>query len=284
MPIPGIAELEAPVLRVLSESKEEVRARELEHRVADALRLTENERDERLPSGAPVFRSRLNAALGRLLDQGSIERPQWGYYKITQNGKQRLGGMGTQAPSQPVAKEQAPDLAPEERMDLAYKELETALAQELLRRVRDVEPSFFERVVIQLLEKMGYGSGLEGAARVVGRSGDGGIDGVIHLDPLGLNRVYVQAKRYAPDQRVTAAQIREFSGALNSQRGVTQGVFITTSRFTDDARGTAANLPQRIVLIDGDELARLMIRYDVGVRVAGTFHVKKIDEDFFLEE
>lgn len=161
--------------------------------------------------------------------------------------------------------------------------MERSLRAELLHRIRNVEPKFFENLVVDLLVGMGYGSELGGRAEAIGRSGDGGIDGMIDQDPLGLDRVYVQAKRYAEDNPVGAPAILQFSGAL-AQRGATRGVFITTSRFTDEARATAARLPQRIVLIDGEELARLLIRHDVGVRIAESFHIKKIDEDYFLEE
>jgi restriction system protein len=172
---------------------------------------------------------------------------------------------------------------PEERIEGAAVELEAALRSELVARIRSAKPAFFERLVVELLVKMGYGSALGGRAEAIGRSGDGGIDGMIDQDPLGLDRVYLQAKRYAEDNPVGSPAILQFSGAL-AQRGATRGVFITTSRFTEDARATAARLPQRIVLIDGDELARLLIRHDVGVRIAQTIQVKKIDEDFFLEE
>ena len=172
---------------------------------------------------------------------------------------------------------------PEERLRSAAAELEATRRSELLARLRDMPPALFERAVVRLLPAMGYGSDLAGTAAAIGRSGDGGLDGMIDQDPLGLDRVYVQAKRYAADNPVGSPAILQFSGAL-AQRGAARGVFITTSRFTDDARATAARLPQRIVLIDGEELARLMIRHDVGVRIAETVHVKRIDEDFFLEE
>jgi len=138
----------------------------------------------------------------------------------------------------------------EERLRSAAAELEAALRAELLDRIRKLPPDFFERAVVRLLPAMGYGSDLGGTAAAIGRSGDGGLDGMIDQDPLGLDRVYVQAKRYAADNPVGSPAILQFSGAL-AQRGAARGVFITTSRFTDDARATAARLPQRMVLIDG---------------------------------
>jgi restriction system protein len=172
---------------------------------------------------------------------------------------------------------------PEERLRSAAAELEATLRSELLERLRDMPPAFFERAVVQLLVAMGYGSDRGGTAAAIGRSGDGGVDGMIDQDPLGLDRVYVQAKRYAADNPVGSPAILQFSGAL-AQRGAARGVFITTSRFTEDARATAARLPQRIVLIDGEELARLVIRHDVGVRIAETVPVERVDADFFSEE
>lgn len=172
---------------------------------------------------------------------------------------------------------------PLERIQGAHAELEEALRGELLDRLRRGPPQFFERAVVALLVAMGYGHEQGGSAQVVGGTGDGGIDGLVDQDPLGLDRVYVQAKRYGPGNVVGSPQIREFAGAL-SQAHAAKGVYITTSSFTSDAKTTSERLPQRIVLIDGERLAALMIRHDIGVRIAETFHVKRIDEDFFLEE
>jgi restriction system protein len=153
----------------------------------------------------------------------------------------------------------------------------------LLDRVLAAPPSFFEELIVSLLLKMGYGGSREDAGRAVGKSGDGGIDGVIDQDPLGLDRVYLQAKRYKLDLPVSEPEIRGFSGSLGAAKA-NKGVFVTTSYFTPPAQQFAEKHPFKLVLIDGVQLAALMIRHDVGVRTAETLHVKKIDEDFFGDE
>jgi restriction system protein len=149
-----------------------------------------------------------------------------------------------------------------------------------LDRVREALPVFFEQLIVELLVAMGYGGSSEGAVRALGRSGDGGVDGVIDQDPLGLDQVYVQAKRYAEGNAIGPGPVREFFGALNLRKAH-KGVFVTTSSFTPSAVQTAKDLGVRVVLIEGDELARLMIRYNIGCRDEETLHIKKIDEDFF---
>jgi restriction system protein len=143
-------------------------------------------------------------------------------------------------------------------------------------------PEFFEGLVVSLLVSMGYGGSLEDAGQELGRSGDGGVDGVIDQDALGLDRVYIQAKRYQLGNPVTAGQIRDFFGSLDRFKAA-KGVLVTTSTFTKDAKDTVAQLSKRIVLIDGDQLADLMIKYDVGCRAEETLYLKKVDEDFFPE-
>jgi restriction system protein len=247
-----------------------------------------------------VIASRTHWAITYLAQARLLERTRRGFVRLTDRGRELLAraperidnSVLTQFPEFVAFKQRSrgpgpvvvePAKTPEERLRSAAAELEATLRSELLERLRDMPPAFFERAVVQLLVAMGYGSDRGGTAAAIGRSGDGGVDGMIDQDPLGLDRVYVQAKRYAADNPVGSPAILQFSGAL-AQRGAARGVFITTSRFTEDARATAARLPQRIVLIDGEELARLMIRHDVGVRIAETVPVERIDEDFFLEE
>lgn len=312
MPIPDYQTLMLPVLRACGDGREH-RTADLVRSMADEFGLSEEERRLTIPSGgATVIANRTHWAVTYMAQAGLLERPRRGFVRITNRGKELLasrpdrvdnnilnnyeefvkfrerarwspshGGNGSTSASLPPSG--VTGESPEERIRVAALELEGSLRSDLLRRIRGAEPRFFERVVVDLLVRMGYGSELGGRAEAIGRSGDGGIDGMIDQDPLGLDRVYVQAKRYAEDNAVGAPAILQFSGAL-AQRGATRGVFITTSRFTDEARATAARLPQRIVLIDGEELARLLIRHDVGVRIAESFHIKKIDEDFFLEE
>ena len=175
-----------------------------------------------------------------------------------------------------------PALAPEESIRAARDEIEEALADDLIETVLSKTPAFFERLIVQLVVKMGYGGSLTDAGRALGRGGDGGVDGVIDEDALGLDRVYVQAKRYKAVNTVGPGAIRDFFGALDAFRA-NKGLFVTTSSFSPDAVRTTNNLSKRIVLVDGARLAALMIRYDVGVRVIETIPIKKIDEDFFDE-
>jgi len=172
---------------------------------------------------------------------------------------------------------------PDELLRETVKDLERSLSSDLLQRILSAPPVFFENLIVTLLLGMGYGGSREDAGRAIGKSGDGGIDGVIDQDPLGLDRVYVQAKRYKIDSPVSEPEIRAFSGSLGAAKA-NKGVFVTTSYFTRPAIDFAERHPFKMVLIDGALLTTLMIRHDVGVRIADTLHVKKIDEDFFSED
>jgi len=165
-------------------------------------------------------------------------------------------------------------------MRLAHKQIDGALAQDLLDRIREAPPDFFERLIVNLLLSMGYGGSTENAGRTLGRSGDDGVDGVIDQDALGLDRVYIQAKRYAAGNGIGAGAIRDFFGSLDRHKA-TKGLFVTTSTFSASAKETAELLSKRIVLVDGDHLARLMIRHNVGCRVEDTLEIKRVDEEFF---
>lgn len=171
-------------------------------------------------------------------------------------------------------------ITPDEQMRQARDRIESNLAQDMLSKIVVAPPEFFEKVVIKLLIGMGYGGSVSDAGRALGRSGDGGVDGVIDEDALGLDRIYVQAKRYKDDNPVGSGAIRDFFGALD-QFKATKGLFVTTSKFTASANSTASGLSKRIVLIDGQMLARLMIRYEVGCRVEEQLFIKRLDEDFF---
>ena len=173
-------------------------------------------------------------------------------------------------------------LTPDEAIRQAQRQLETALAEELLLRIQQAPPVFFERLIVQLVVAMGYGGSSEQAGRAIGKSGDGGVDGVIDEDPLGLDRIYLQAKRYKPGSNVGAPEVQGFFGALD-QLGAHKGIFATTAGFTAQARATAASLSKRIVLIDGDLLASLMIRHGVGCRVEESVPIRRIDEEMFAE-
>jgi restriction system protein len=173
-----------------------------------------------------------------------------------------------------------PKQTPDETMRMAYRQIETALAQDLLDRIRQAPPDFFERLIVSLLLGMGYGGSAENAGRTLGRSGDDGVDGVIDQDALGLDRVYIQAKRYAVGNNIGPGAIRDFFGSLDRHKA-SKGLFVTTSTFSTAARETAEHLSKRIVLIDGDQLAHLMIRHNVGCRIEDTLYIKKVDEEFF---
>ena len=170
-------------------------------------------------------------------------------------------------------------LTPEEDIARNIKNIDEILARQLLNRIREEDPNVLERLILKTLRAMGYG-GKEGVGNITGGSGDGGVDGVIDQDPLGIDKIYFQAKRYQANVKISSGDIRDFSGALNL-KGVTKGVFVTASSFTPAAFDTAEKLNQNIILIDGQNLVKLMIQYNVGCRIEKTYEVKRIDEDYF---
>jgi restriction system protein len=161
-------------------------------------------------------------------------------------------------------------------------EINGSLRSQVLDRIAELSPAFFERLVVDLIVAMGYGGNRQIVAQRLGRSNDEGIDGVVNEDPLGLDVVYIQAKRYAKDNTVGRERIQQFAGALVGQ-GASKGVFVTTSSFSSGARDYARRIPQRIILIDGEDLTRLMVQYQVGVRIERTVDLKRIDMDYFDE-
>ena len=184
---------------------------------------------------------------------------------------------GKRNPDPPVVE------TPEEALERAAQQLRSDLEADVLQRVRDAEPGFLERVIVELLIAMGYGGGDAAQGNVTGKVGDGGIDGTIREDALGLDEVYVQAKRYAAGSTVGANDLRNFAGAIDAA-GTTKGVFVTTAGFTSAARDYVARSPKRIVLIDGEALARLLVRHGIGVRTRVRHEIKRIDEDYFSQE
>ena len=185
-----------------------------------------------------------------------------------------LGGLVT------AAEVEVETLPPEVRLETLKREVDSALAAEILVNIKSCSPVYFERLVVQLMIQMGYGGSREEAGKAVGRSGDGGIDGIINEDRLGLDAIYLQAKRW--EGVVGRPEIMRFVGALAGQRA-TKGVFITTSRFTQEAKDYASTSQYKVVLMDGERLADLMIEHDLGVSVAATYHLKRIDSDFFSD-
>lgn len=279
--------------------------------VANEFDITSEERQETSAGGKTlIFANRVNWATVELKGAGLLERPRRGFCRITADGEKVL----TDPPSRidrkflktrPVyiawAQKSAPgkearpndveelehkldiDIelgTPEEIAEQAALKIKTALETELLERVHHAPPEFLERLVIDLLGKMGYGGGDPKMGSVTGKPGDGGIDGKIKEDTLGLDEVYVQAKRYDPQKMVGGGDIRNFVGAIDAE-GVSKGVFVTTAKFNQAAKAVARNSSKRIILIDGEELARLMVENGVGVREKTTIEIKRIDEDYF---
>jgi restriction system protein len=191
------------------------------------------------------------------------------------------GGAGEGGPAL-AADVVAATRTPEEQIDASFKSLSAALEVDLIERVREMSPGFFERLIVDLLIAMGYGGGRAEMGQAIGRSGDRGIDGMIKEDALGLDIVYVQAKRYGDGNAVGRSEVQSFAGSLDGV-GATKGIFFGTSTFRQGARDYVGRISKRIVLIDGAELARLMVQHNVGVRTRTTYEVKKIDEDYFTE-
>jgi len=302
MPVPDYQSLMLPVLTISAGG--EIRIGDAADRLADQLKLSPDERTRLLPSGKQtLFGNRVHWAKTYLNKAGLVEGTRRGHFRITARGQQVLACHPTRidneflnqfpefrqfkersaestaaAPAEPIFVSEAE--TPDEVMRTAHKQIEASLGSDLLDRVRAAPPAFFERLIVNLLLSMGYGGSAVDAGRALGRSGDDGVDGVIDQDALGLDRVYIQAKRYAEGNNIGAGAIRDFFGSLDRHKA-TKGLFVTTSAFSTAARETAEFLSKRIVLIDGGQLARLMIRHNVGCRVEEVLHIKKVDEDFF---
>lgn len=295
-----------PTLKVMNDGS--VRHwRDFQPLVADLVQLTDEQRKEMLPSGGQLkYQNRIGWAVSFLTNVGAIERPKRGHYQITDAGRQLIELFPNGAkerdikalgedPASPIRayKSAAPRskktdtgtdveesaMTPLEQVQSGVERIHEEIAADLLARLQGKEPEFFEQAVVDLLLAMGYG-GTTGAGNVTQLSNDGGIDGVIDQDVLGLNRVYIQAKRYKDDNTVGRPDLQAFVGAISGKAD--SGVFITTSRFSDGARQYAENVPTRIILIDGKRLTKLMIRYGVGVQVKEIYKVVEIDEDFFV--
>lgn len=306
MAIPDYQSLMLPVLRY-SEAGE-VKIGDVVDKIAFELQLNDDELAELIPSGKQTtYSNRVHWAKSYLKQAGLIQPTKRAHFAITQRGRDVLkSGVQridikflkqfsefvdfqnrsnvdeeTTAPLLPVHDVQQFDSrTPDDLMRQTSLTIHAALGNEILDRLRISKPAFFERVVVQLLLAMGYGGTLAQAGKAIGKSGDNGVDGVIDQDTLGLDRVYVQAKRYAEDTTVGAGDIRDFFGSLDMHKA-TKGLFVTTSSFTKAAMETAEKLGKRIVLVDGRDLTKLMIRFNVGCRVEEVFEMKKIDEDFF---
>jgi restriction system protein len=302
MPIPDYQSAMLPLLRLAADGAEH-RLRDAIDQLATEFAVTPEERVQMLPSGtAPVFNSRVAWARTYLKQAGLLEAPRRGSFRITDAGRKLLtkkpkaitGRLLEQYPAfrefqaRSKANTAAPALVaepitstPEDRLEAAYQELRAAVESELLDLVKGATPAFFERLVLELLVRMGYGGSRKEAAKAVGQTGDGGIDGIIVQDRLGLDVIYVQAKRWG-SAVVGRPDVQRFAGALQGQRA-RKGVFLTTSTFSKDARDYATSIDSRIILIDGKRLTELMVEFNVGVSGGATYEVKRVDSDFFAE-
>lgn len=309
--IPNYQEFMRPFLQIAFKAYNngqvnEVKLRDVISQLAEQFNLTDEERTETLPSGKQsVLDNRVGWARTYLTKAGLLDVTRRAHFVITPRGIDALkdnvdinneylkrfdefvafkqknnDSTETQSTTVLPAADAESDITPDEALRSAYRKINDALAEEIIERTRKVTPAFFENLLIELLLAMGYGGTGEGAAHALGKSGDNGIDGVINQDPLGVDQIYIQAKRYAKGNNVGSGDIRDFFGALNLKKAQ-KGIFITTSDFTPSAMQTAKDLGMRIVLINGKELAKLMLRYNIGSRDEQVLHLKKIDEEFF---
>ena len=303
MAVPDFQTMMLPLLGLASDGKVRSLA-ESRDAMAGMLGLTEEDRKELLPSGTqPVFNNRLAWASIYLQRAGLLNRPKRGSYQITDRGLKVLKENPTKVDVKFLYQfpefvkfretkkedEKVPDTTgigpsetnPEEALESAYHELQQTLASDIIQAIKDCSHQFFERLVIDILVKMGYGGSRKEAGQAVGQAGDGGIDGIIKEDKLGLDIIFIQAKRW--EGTVGRPEIQKFAGALQGQRA-RKGIFITTSNFTKDALEYVNNIESKIILIDGQRLAELMIEHNVGVSPIASYEIKKIDSDYFIED
>ncbi len=291
-----------PLLKLIGDKKE-YSLQDTISILANQFNLTEEERHEMLPSGQqPVFINRVGWARTYMKKAGLIEPTRRGYFRITERGitvlKQNPSKIDAQfllqfpefrefyksrqvKPAINTNSEKiSDDETPKETLENAYQKLQSNLMSELLEQVRGCSPAYFEKIVLDLLVKMGYG-GNRKDAEAVGKSGDGGIDGIIKEDRLGLDTIYVQAKRW--QGKVGEPVIRDFAGSLLGKHAK-KGVLITTSDFSDEVHRFVSQIDSKVILINGDTLAKLMIEHGVGVATSDTYEIKRIDVDYFNEE
>ena len=299
MAVPSQQELHRPILETINGAEDDVvSVQQIRSALIQRFSLDDQDLTERVPSGQNRFNNRVYWAVSYLKRACLVKAPSRACFQITEHGLKILethlgdigigqlkglidsGGQRTLTNGEDSAEtEDTIGITPDEQMAALHGELNDKLADELLDSLRNVTPDRFERLMVSLLEKMGYGEG-----QIVGGSGDGGIDGIINQDLLGLEKVYIQAKRW--QYGVGEPEIRNFSGSLQA-RGASKGVFITTSTFVPKARETADRISagnQFIRLIDGAELSRLMIKHNVGVVTDTTYDVKKLDENYLVGE
>lgn len=305
MPVPDFQSIMLPFLKFSNDGSEHT-SREAVEKLSDVFKLTAADREELLPSGTQrIFDNRVAWTKTHLLKAGLIESPRRSYFKITERGhnvlEQNLPKINMSflkqfpeyvefqtpkrtddSPNGSAAIDESSTQTPDEILDSTYQSIRKDLAQELLNKIVAMSPLFFEGLVVKLLVKMGYGGSIKDAGKAIGKSGDEGIDGTIKEDKLGLDVIYIQAKKWTPGNVVGRPELHKFVGALAGQ-GAKKGVFITTSSFTKEAREYVPRNETKIVLIDGEELAQLMIDYNLGVSVQQIYEIKRMDNDFFDE-
>ena len=301
MPIPDYQTLMLPLLKFAADQKEHS-IQEAIKSLTEQFKLTEEEKREMLPSGQQeIFFNRVGWARTYLKKAELLSSPKRGIFVITDRGKKLLASNPNKIDNKLLTsfeefrqfRKRKSELdedaesninqnkTPEEAFELAYENLRTELSAEILEHLKRSDPTLFEKIVIEVLVQMGYGGSLKDAGRAIGKSGDEGIDGIIKEDRLGLDIIYVQAKRW--EATVGRPEIQKFAGALQGQRAK-KGIFITTSNFSKDAIDFASKIESKIILIDGDQLTEYMIDFNVGVTTTSKYELKKIDLDYFVEE
>ncbi len=303
MAIPDFQSIMLPLLRLISDGRER-RFREAVEDLATHFGLTNSERLELLPSGKyPTFDNRVGWANTYMKKAGLIESSRRGYLNITDRGMELLGNNPETIDSKFLRRyeefvefktrngvstdkklladvNEADEQTPVESIETAYGTIRRNLGTELIEQIKGCSPGFFEKLVVEVLVAMGYGGTRKDAGRVIGGSGDESVDGVINEDRLGLDVIYVQAKRW--ENTVGRPEIQKFVGALLGKKA-RKGIFITTSDFSKNARDYASSIESSVVLIDGEALANLMIDYNVGATVESSYEIKRIDSDYFDE-
>jgi restriction system protein len=302
--IPDFQTLMLPLLTVISDGKE-YSMRLIEDILGEQFNVTKEERSELLPSGTDfIFKNRVGWAKTYMKKAGLISSFKRGCITISDRGKALINSkpdlinvkflkqypefLEFQIPRKKEAVEieqvnieEEKQQNPEELIEIGYLKIRQSLEQDILSKLKTIDPYFFERVVVELLVKMGYGGSIQDAGKAIGKSGDEGIDGIIKEDKLGLDVIYIQAKRW--EGVVGRPEVQKFVGALAGQRAK-KGVFITTSNFTKEAIQYASQMDTKIVLIDGEKLSQYMIDYNLGVSVQNIYEIKKIDSDYFEED
>jgi restriction system protein len=302
MAIPDYQSCMLPLLKFYADGREKA-FREAVEALVEEFQLTDGERREMLPSGQQeVFANRVGWARTYLKKAGLLESPRRGVSRITPRGLDVLKTRPERIDAnyldqfedfkdfralrhdeieEVLPAIEANSKTPEESLESAYQKIRADLTTELMQRLKACSPSFFERLVVEVIVRMGYGGTRKDAGRAIGRAGDGGIDGIIKEDKLGLDAIYIQAKRW--ENTVGRPEIQKFVGALTGQRAK-KGLFITTSSFSSEAEDYVSRIDAKVVLIDGETLAQLMIDHNVGVANVSTYEIKRVDLDYFTDD